>query len=206
MLHLYVLYACVYVNAGKSAHRAPATHCVEQQIFLDPDRCKKELPKGGRLTERTRHERAWSECKDTQASSWISTHESDRGISVYKLTVDASDAKALDVLLAPLSPEARRTLVPDDFKRPFVKAFQGPGDLSFFIVGTGSRVIAFALTNLNDFQFTDVATDVSSSAATMKYGDLDFETIAEDAGIELSHHTEMSSRDAPPPGGIEAEH
>lgn len=204
MLHLYVLYACVYVNAGKSAPRAPPTHCVEQQIFLDPDQCRKELPKGGRLTERGRHERAWSECKDTQADSWIPPQENERGNRLYKLTVDASDARALATLLAPLAPEARRALAPGDFKRPFEKAFQGPGALSFFIVGTGSRVIAFALTNLNDFQFTDVATDVSSSAATMKYRDLDFETIAEDAGIELSYHTETSSRDMPPPGGIEA--
>lgn len=205
MLHLYVLYACVWAKPGKSASRAPTTHCVEQQIFLDPEQCKKELPKGGALTERGRHERAWSECMDTPADSWIPPPASHRGISVYKLTVDASDAKALASLLAPLSAEARRTLTPDDFKRPFVKAFQGPGDLSFFIVGTGSRVIAFALTNLNDFQFTDVATDVSSSAAAMKYGELDFETIAQGAGIELSYHTETSSRDMPPPGGIEAE-
>jgi len=195
----------VWARPGKAAPRAPATHCVEQQIFLDPEQCKKDLPKGGRLTEHSRHERAWSECKDTPADSWIPPKASHRGIRVYKLTVDASDAKAVDSLLAPLSPEARQTLTPDDFKRPFEKAFQGPGDLSFFIVGTGSRVIAFALTNLNDFQFTDVATDVSSSAATMKYGDLDFETIAEDAGIQLSYQTETSSRDMPPPGGMEAE-
>lgn len=205
MLHLYVLYACVWTKAGKSASRAPTTHCVEQQIFLDPGQCKKELPQGGALTERGRHERAWSECMDTPAESWIPPPATRRGIQVYKLTVDASDANALATLLAPLSLEARQTLTPDDFKRPFEKAFQGPDDLSFFIVGTGSRVIAFALTNLNDFQFTDVATDVSSSAATMKYGDIDFETIAESAGIELSYHTETSSRDMPPPGGIEAE-
>lgn len=205
MLHLYVLYACVYVKSGKSLPREPTTRCVEQQIFLDPDQCRKELPKGGRLTERSRHERRWAECMDTQADSWVPAQGSDRTNRLYKLTVSASDARALDSLLAPLSAQARETLAPDDFKSPFEKAFQGPGTLSFFIVGTGSRVIAFALTNLNDFQFADVATDVSSSAATMKYGDLDFQSIAESAGIELSYHTETSQRDMPPPGGIERE-
>lgn len=205
MLHLYLLYACVYTNPGKPAHKAATTRCVEQQVFLDADRCRKELPKDGKLTERGKHERRWSECMETQAPSWVPPPGTDRGSSLYKLKIDASDANALAVMLAPLSPEARATLRPDDFKRSFQRAFQGPGDFSFFLVGTGTRIIAFAVTNLNDFQFTDVAADVSSSAATMKYIDLDFQSIAEGAGVELSYHTETLQRDMPPPGGIEAE-
>jgi hypothetical protein len=205
MLHLYLLYACVHMNAGKPAAKAGTTRCVEQQVFLDADQCKKQLPKGGKLTEHNKHERRWSECMESRADSWLPPEANDRGSRLYKLKVDASDANALAALLAPLPPEARATLRPDDFKRSFARAFQGPGNFSFFIVGTGTRVIAFAVSNLNDFQFTDVAADVSSSAATMKYADLDFESIAEGAGVELSYHTETSQRDMPPPGGIEAQ-
>lgn len=204
MLHLYLLYACVYMNPGKSASKAASTGCVEQQVFLDADQCKKELPKPGKLTEHSRHERKWSECKETTADSWLPPEANDRGYRLYKLQVSADDASALATLLAPLSAEERASLRPDEFKRSFQRSFQGPGSRSFFIVGTGSKVTAFAVTGLNDFQFTDVATDVSSSAAAMHGDDdLDFETIAEAAGVELTYQTETSQRDMPPPGGID---
>ncbi|HEX3845426.1 MAG TPA: hypothetical protein VHV80_13790, partial [Steroidobacteraceae bacterium] len=91
-----------------------------------------------------------------------------------------------------------------DFKQAFERTFQGPGRLSFFIVGTGSSVLAFAVTNLDDFQFAQMAADVSSSSDPMtSEKDMDFDTIAEDAGVTLRHHTEMSQRDMPPPGNIE---
>jgi hypothetical protein len=203
MLHLYLLYACVYTNPGKHASKAATTRCVEQQVFLDVDHCKKKLPEGGKLTERGKHERRWSECKETTADAWVPPEANDRGDRLYKLQIDATDANALATLLAPLSPEARATLHPEDFKRSFQRAFQGPGSRSFFIVGNGSKVIAYALTGLNDFQFTDVATDVSSSAAATPGDDLDFGSIAQSAGLELTYQTETLQRDMPPPGGVE---
>jgi hypothetical protein len=127
----------------------------------------------------------------------------DRGCRLYKLQVSADDTKALAILLAPLDPQARAALPPEEFKRSFQRAFQGPGSRSFFIVGNGSTVTAYAVSGLNDFQFTGMATDVSSSAATPGGDELDFAGIAEAAGVELTYHTEMLQRDMPPPGGIE---
>jgi len=201
MLHLFVLYGCMHLTAHNPAPEAGRTRCVEAQVFFHAEQCKKELPKAGGLTEKSRHARSWFECDEITAESWIPTDAKGGANLAYKAEVGASDEAALAELLAPLGPQARASLRPDDFKGSFQKAFQGPGRWSFFIVGNGSTVTAFAVTNLDDFQFTDIATDVSSSA-TAATGGLDFETMAEDAGITLSYHTEFSRRAMPPPGGI----
>ena len=204
MLHLYVLYACLHLNAGKHAPEAGTTQCVEKQIFFRADDCKANLPKGGGLSAHSRHERSWLECRGTPADSWIAAEASGGGNWLYEAQADASDERSLDALLAPLSPDARATLRQADFKQAFERNFQGPGRLSFFIVGTGAAVLAFAVSNLDDFQFAQMAADVSSSSdpMTTEKG-LDFDTIAEDAGVTLRHHTETLQRDMPPPGNIE---
>jgi hypothetical protein len=204
MLHLYVLYACVHFTRHNPAAQAHKTQCVEQQIFFHADECKKELPKGGRLTAKNRHTRSWYECQGTSGDSWIPGAD-DRGSRMYKAEVFASDENALTALLAPLSPQARETLQPADFKHPFVRTFQGPGPWSFFVAGTGTAVTVFAVANLDDFQFADLAADFSSSSAAIKTEALDFATMAEDAGVELSYHTEISHRAMPPPGGMETQ-
>lgn len=201
MLHLYVLYACVHFNAAKPASGAGTTRCVERQAFFHADECKKALPKPGGLTEKSRQSRSWLECKATAADSWISADAPGQGSRLDKAQAGAADETALAALLAPLSPQARATLEPADFKHAFERAFQGPGRLSFFVVGTGSRVTVFAVTNLDEFQFAGMAADVSSASESPT--DFDFGTIAENAGIELSYHTEMSQRAMPPPGGME---
>jgi hypothetical protein len=204
MLQLHVLYACLHVNAGRHAPEAGTTQCVEKQIFFAAEDCRKELPKGGGLSAHTRHERTWLECRITAADSWIPAQASGGGTRVYEAQAGASDQAALAALLAPLSAQARASLQQADFKQAFQRSFQGPGRLSFFIVGTGSSVIAFAVTNLDDFQFAQMAADVSSSSDPMTTEkEVDFDTIAENAGVTLSHHTERSQRDMPPPGNVE---
>ena len=205
LLHLYVLYACLHLNAGRHAPKAGTTQCVEKQIFFRADDCKRELPKGGGLSAHSRHERSWLECKVSTADSWLPATEANGGGSwLYEAQAGASDESALAALFAPLSPEARATLEQADFKQAFQRTFQGPGRLSFFVVGTGSSVSAFAVTSLDDFQFAQMAADVSSSSDPMTTAkDLDFDTIAEDAGVTLRHPTESSQRDMPPPGNIE---
>lgn len=204
MLDLYVLYACVHIGAGKPYAKTGKTQCVESQVFFRADECKRQVPKGGGLKKQDRHTWSWHECKETRADSWIAADANDPGSQLYKAEASVSDVNALAALLAPLSPQARATLEPDYLKSPFQRAFQGPGNLSFFIVGTGSRIIAFAVTHLDDFQFADMAADVSSSSEQMTT-DLDFDTIAENAGVQLSYHTETSQRAMPPPGGMETE-
>lgn len=201
MLHLYVLYACVHLHAARHASAAATTRCAERQVFFHADECKKALPKPGGLTEKSRESRSWLECKASAADSWIAGDATGQASRLYKAQAGAADDEALSALLAPLSPQARAALEPADFKHAFERAFQGPGRLSFFVVGTGSKVTVFAVTNLDDFQFAGMAADVSSSSESPT--DLDFETIAEDAGVELSYHSEMSQRAMPPPGGVE---
>jgi hypothetical protein len=201
MLHLYVLYACVHINAAKHASGRGTTRCVEGQVFFHADECKKALPKPGALTEKSKQSRSWLECKQTAAESWIPVDATDRGTESCKAQADVADANALTALLAPLAPQARATLAPADLKLAFARAFQGPDRLSFFVVGTGSRVTVFAVANLDDFQFAGMAADFSSASESPT--DLDFETIAEDAGVKLSYHTETSQRAMPPPGGME---
>jgi len=201
MLHLFVLYACVHLNAAGHAAGAGTTRCIERQVFFRADECKQALPKPGRLTEKSKESRSWLECKATAADSWIAADAAAQGSRLYEAQAGVADADALAALLAPLAPQARATLEPIDFKHAFERAFQGPGRLSFFVVGTGSRLTVFAVTNLDDFQFAGMAADVSSASESP--ADLDFETIAEDAGVELSYHSEMSQRAMPPPGGVE---
>jgi hypothetical protein len=200
---LYVLYACVHFT-GKHASQAGKTQCVESRTFFRAEECRKELPKRPDKPQKIKGAVTWLECDTTTADSWIPAEASDAGNRLYKAQAGASDAGALAALLAPLTPEARATLGQGNLKGRFERTFQGPGGLSFFIVGTGSSVVAYAVTNLDDFQFTDMATDVSSSAAAMAATkeDLDLSTIAEDAGVELSYHTVMSRRAMPPPGGM----
>lgn len=204
MLQLYVLYACLHMNAGRHAPKTGTTQCVEKQIFFGADDCRKELPKGGGLTAHNRHERTWLECRITAADSWIPAEASGGSSRVYEAQAGASDQGALAALLAPLSAQARAALRQADFKQAFQRSFQGPGRLSFFIVGTGASVIAFAVTNLDDFQFAQMAADLSSSTDPMTTEkEVDLDTIAENAGVTLSHHTQASQRDMPPPGNVE---
>jgi hypothetical protein len=206
MLHLYVLYACVHFTAHNPAPEAHRTRCVEAQEFLDPGECKKALPKGGALTEKSWHTRRWFECQDTRADSWVRAAANAGVNRAYELEVSAADGNALAALLAPLSSQARATFRPGALARPFQRAFEGPGRWSFFIVGTGRRITAFAVSNLDDFQFTDMATDLSSSIAPGAKERFDFASIAEGAGIELSYGSETSTRAMPPPGGMAAAH
>jgi hypothetical protein len=205
MLDLYVLYACVHLIAGKHSHGQSGTLCTEGQIFFHVADCRRELPqKRDGVVEKNRHELSWLECRETRADSWLPAGD-DQGYRLYKVTASASDGRALAALLAPLSRQAREAFAPGDFKRPFQRAFQGPGSWSFFILGTGSSVTAFAVSNLDGFQFADLAVDVSSASAdaTNEAG-LDFASTAQDAGITLSYRREISKRDVPPPGGIES--
>jgi len=205
MLHFYVLYACLYMIPGKHAVHPPKARCVEAQAYFQADDCRRQLPKGGGLMEHNRHSRSWLECKETRADSWIAADANDPGSRLYKAQASASDGKGLTALLAPLSPQARARLKPGELGRRFQMAFQGPGNLSFFVVGTGKKVIACAVTDLDDFQFADMAADVSSAAESMtNEKDLDFDTIVEDAGVKASYHSELSERTMPPPGGMDA--
>lgn len=198
MLHLYVLYACVHLIAGKHAAQPGKTQCVESRAFFQAEQCKSRLPKGAGLTQKTKSARSWLECQETEADSWIPADPDDGVSRLYEAEASVSDASAMAALLAPLPPQARATLAPGGFRR---RAFQGPGALSFFIERTGSSVIVFAVSNLDDFQFADIASDVSSSSVAPEE-DLDFSSIAEYAGVQLSYHTEISQRTLPPPGGM----
>jgi len=219
MLHFYVLYACVHVMAGKHAH-APGKHadqtgktqCVESRVFFAADDCKRQVPKKhGGLLQKTKQARSWFECQEVHADTWIPADPTDHVSRLYEAAARASDESALAALLSPLSPQARATLAPSDLKSPFQRTFQssgGPGSLSFFLLGTGSSVVVFAVSNLDDFQFADLAADVSSAGAEMNADqskDLDFPGMAEDAGVQLSYHTVISHRDMPPPGGMSPE-
>lgn len=201
MLHLYVLYGCMHLTAHNPPPEAGRTRCVQAEVFFHAEQCKRALPQGGGLTEKSRYARSWFECDGVAADSWIPAETKGGAHLAVKAEAGASDEGALAALLAPLSPQDRATLRPDDLKGPFEKAFQA-GHWSLFIVGTGPTVIAFAVSNLDDFQFTEIATDMSSSATSAEH--LDFETMAENAGIALSYHTEFSRRPMPPPGGMGA--
>lgn len=191
--------------AGKHAPQPGKTQCVESRVFFQAAQCKSRLPKGAGLTEKSKYARRWLECEETRADSWIPADPNDGITRLYEAQASAADEGALAALLAPLSPQERATLESGGLKRSFQRAFQGPGGLSFFVVGTGSSVIVFALSNLDDFQFADIAADVSSSTVpTSTDRDFDFRTIAEDAGVQLSYHTESSQRAMPPPGGMAA--
>ncbi len=200
---LYVLYACMHFT-GKHAPQFGQTHCVESEIFFRAEECRKELPQRPDKPQKIAGGVNWLECDTTPAASWIPAEASDAGNHVYKAQASSSDASAMAALLAPLTPEARAALGSGNLKGRFERTFQGPGSLAFFIVGTGSSVTAYAVTNLDDFQFSDMATDVSSAAAAMAATkeDLDLSSSAENAGVELSYHTEMSRRALPPPGGM----
>jgi hypothetical protein len=202
MLHLYVLYACVHLSARRPLPQAGRTTCTEKQVFFSADPCRRVLPKHGGLIDRSKDARSWVECKETVADSWIPADARAAGSRLYQAAAAVSDESAMAALLAPLAASARAALAAGGFAHPFQRAFQGPGNLSFFVVGNGSSVIAFAVTNLDDFQFAQMEADVSSSSA-MTTEDLDFTTLAEDAGVELSYHTWMSQRAMPPPGGLE---
>lgn len=203
---LYALYACVHFT-GKHAAQAGKTQCVESAIFFQAEACKQQLPKRPEKPQKVAGGVSWMECDAAKADSWIPAEASDAGNRLYKAQAGASDAAALAALLAPLTPDARAALGSGGLRGRFERTFQGPGDLSFFIVGTGAAVVAYAVTNLDDFQFADMATDVSSAAAAMASSkeDPDLSTIAEDAGVELSYQTEMSRRAMPPPGGMRSD-
>lgn len=200
---LYVLYACVHFT-GRHAPQAGQTRCVESQIFFGAAQCRAELPKRPDKPRKTEYGKSWLECDETTADSWIPADAGSSGNRLYKARAVVSDASALAALLAPLTAQARATLASGGLQGRFARTFQGPGRLSFFIVGSGDSVTAYAVTNLDDFQFADMAADVSSAAAATASDKeaLDFATIAEDAGVELGYQTETSRRAAPPPGGM----
>lgn len=205
-MFLYALYACVHFT-GKHEPQRGKTQCVESTTFFRAEECRKELPKQPDKPQKMKGGLSWLECDTKKADSWIPAEASDAGNRLYKAQAGASDTSSLAALLAPLTPEARAALGSGNLKGRFERTFQGPGSLSFFIVGTGASVIAYAVTNLDDFQFADMATDVSSAAAAMASSkeDLDLSTIAEDAGVELSYQTEISQRATPPPGGVRSQ-
>jgi hypothetical protein len=204
MLHFYVLYACVHISAGKPIAHAGETECIERQVFFRQDQCLSELPKRGALIERGKYSLSWLECKQMRAQSWIPADANDGRSRLYQAQAAASDTEALTAVLRPFSPQARASLQPEDFRHPLQRAFQGPGDLSLFIVGNGASLLVFAVTHLDDFQFTQLAADLSSFTAARSDEVVDFKRMAEDAGVELSYHSEMSRRARPPPRGIEA--
>ncbi len=204
MIHLYVLYACMHLIAGKHAHNPGKTQCVESRVYFHAAPCKARLSKGG-LTEKSKTERSWFECQETEAKSWIPADPDDGSNRLYQAEASTSDGSAMAALLAPFPAQARAALGPDGLIHPLQRTYQGPGDLSFFVVRTGSSVIVFAVSNLDDFQFADIAVDVSSSSATLSTeGDMDFADIASDEGVQLSYHTVTSQRSMPPPGGVAA--
>ncbi|MFI4886698.1 MAG: hypothetical protein ACHQIF_14160 [Steroidobacterales bacterium] len=207
MLDLYVLYACVHLIAGKHTRQRDEARCVEAQVYFHAEGCRQALARGGEPKKSGKHPQSWLECQETRAESWIAADATDSGSRVYKAEASVSDANELAALLAPLSPQARATLLAGDLKGGRLqRAFQGPGDLSFFLVGTGSRLTIFAVTHLDDFQFADMATDLSSATQGAAIeNELDVETMAEEAGIGLSYHTEMVQRAGPPPGGVVSE-
>lgn len=197
MLHLYVLYACMHFTKHAPASQARTTSCVEQQVFFRADDCKRSLPGKGGLMGKNKYAQSWLECQATQADSWIPEGPDGGAPRLYKAQASVSDGSALAALLAPLSPQAR-----EELKRRSRGTFQGPGNRSFFVVGDDSTLIVFAVTNLDDFQFADIAADVSSFQGAGK--DLDFSSMAEMAGVELSYPTQLSHRAMPTPGGVKA--
>jgi hypothetical protein len=203
---LYLLYACVHFT-GKHSPQAGKTQCVESAIFFSAAECRKSLPQRPDKPQKGEGGVNWLECDTTQADSWIPAEANDAGNHLYKAQAAASDVGALTALLAPMSAEARAALRAGELKGRFERTFQGPGSLSFFLVGTGSSMTAYAVTNLDDFQFADMATDVSSAAAATAASkeDIDMSSIAENAGVELSYHTETSRRAMPPPGGMRSD-
>lgn len=204
MLHFYALYACMHLSAGKPVLHAGETECIDRQVVFRADQCVSELPKRGPVVERSKYSLSWLECREMRAESWIPGDASDGRSRLYQAQVRASDTEALGAVLGPCSLEARASLRPEDFRHPLQRAFRGPGNLSFFIVGNGASVLVFAVTNLDDFQFTQIAADISSFAAARSDEVVDFKRMAQDAGVELGYHSEMSRRDQPPPRGIEA--
>lgn len=203
---LYVLYACMHFT-GKHAPQSGKTQCVESEIFFRAQECRKSLPPKPDRPQKIKGGLNWVECDSTQAESWIPAEANDAGNHLYKAQAAASDASGLTSLLAPMGEDAQTALHAGQLKGRFERTFQGPDGLSFFVVGTGSSVTAYAVTNLDDFQFTDMATDVSSAAAATAASkeDIDMSTIAEDAGVELSYHTEISHRPLPPAGGMRSD-
>ncbi|MHB1872410.1 MAG: hypothetical protein ACYCT1_16360 [Steroidobacteraceae bacterium] len=136
----------------------------------------------------------------TEADSWIPARLGRRSIEVYKAQARIADTRALSDLLAPLSSRARSALGAAALARPLVATDQGPGHLSFFLIGDGQTLVVFAVTNLSGFQFADIAADISSSQESNE--GLDFHSLAEFAGVNLSYPTRRSHRATPPPGGL----
>ncbi len=176
------------------------TRCVETQIFFKADACRGNLPVRGGLTGKSKDARSWLECQVANAQSWVPARRSRSAIEVYKAQARIADTRSLSELLAPLSNRARAALGAAALARPLVATDQGPGDLSFFLIGDGQTVVVFAVTNLSGFQFADLAADISSSQESNE--GLNFDSLAEFAGVDLSYPTQLSHRATPPPGGM----
>lgn len=176
------------------------TRCEETQIFFRADACRRNLPVRGGLTGKSKYARSWLECQATEADSWVPARLGRRNIEVYKAQARIADSRALSDLLAPLSNRARSELGAAALAQPLVATDQGPGHLSFFLIGDGQTLVVFAVMNLSGFQFADIAADISSSQESNE--GLDFESLAEFAGVNLSYPTRRSRRAMPPPGGL----
>jgi hypothetical protein len=203
MIHLYVLYACMHMIAGKHARHSGKTQCIESRVYFHAAPCEARLPRKGGLTGKSKTERSWLECEETEANSWIPDDPDDGSNRLYQAEASTSDAGALAALLAPFPPQARAAVGPNGLMHPLQRTYQGSGGLSFFVVRTGSSVVVFAVSNLDDFQFADIAAEISSSTATLSTeGDMDFAGIASDEGVQLSYHTVTTPRTLPPREGV----
>jgi hypothetical protein len=185
---VYVVYSCVHFNKNMPAPSADSTSCSESKVFFQPGECKKEVPaKNGGETYSNQFSRVWIECRERQQGSWIPAHQNDGVIRLLKAEAKASDQKAMSALLFPLEPKARDMIHIDG---PFRGSFVGRDSMSFFLVGDGSKVIVFGLSNLNDSQYANISASVSLLKGTEDNSD--FEIAAEHAGVKLGFYTETA--------------
>ncbi|MDE2050861.1 MAG: hypothetical protein KGJ72_07570, partial [Gammaproteobacteria bacterium] len=64
---LYVLYACVHLDAGKHASQADYARCVEAQAYFHLAECEEELARAAGLRQHGKHPQSWLECQETKA-------------------------------------------------------------------------------------------------------------------------------------------
>jgi hypothetical protein len=187
-VEIYALFTCVRFSKNMPTPEAGSTRCVEGKVFFRADQCKKEIPaKKGGVTDSNQYARGWVECRESQQESWLPVDEKDGVPRLYKAEAEVFDTEAMTALLAPLEPKARNLIQVD---APFRGSFMGPGNLSFFVVGDGKKVIVFAVSNLNNSQAPSLGAAVGFMKGTED--NLDFEIAAEHVGVKLDYHTEVS--------------
>jgi hypothetical protein len=185
MTVIYALYSCMHFNKTMPAPQADTTQCMEAKVFFQSEQCRKEVPANDQVVDQNMYVRTWSECRERQSQSWIPQDDPDGVPRLYKAEARVSDQEAMTGLLSPLQPKVR-SMIPTDGR--LRGTFQGPGKMSFFVVGDGDRVIVFAVSNLNDSQFINIAAAVSNLKGAAD--NLDFEVAAEHAGVKLHYHSE----------------